>query len=129
MEKSGITQYNLNALALNQDAVFIYIPIKDNAPADSKTNDAVFATQRALNAKGVRLGLYSLTPNSPDYSGFAKLYQLPTILVASKGKGMTNVSGEVTETKLLQAYVTSSRAGGCCPPGAAPAGRKCPVKS
>jgi hypothetical protein len=42
---------------------------------------------------------------------------LPGILVMSKGRGMGAVSGEITEEKLLQAYVASSRAGGCCSGG------------
>jgi hypothetical protein len=49
---------------------------------------------------------------------------LPGMLVMSKGRGMGAVSGEITETKLLQAYVASSRTGGCCPAGDGSAGCK-----
>lgn len=108
---------SLNKVALNQDAVFIFIPTKTDEPASEKTNAAVLAAQRTLTSRGIKLGLYTLQASSPDYSAISNQVELPAILVASKGKGMGAVSGEVTETKLLQAFVASSRSGGCCPSG------------
>jgi hypothetical protein len=107
----------LNKVALSQDAVFIFVPTKTDEPASEKTNSAVLAAQRTLTSKGIKLGLYTLQASSPDYSAISNQVQLPAILVASKGKGMGAVSGEVTATKLVQAFVASSRSGGCCPSG------------
>ena len=43
----------------------------------------------------------------------------------SKGKGVGSVSGGITEEKILQAYVASSRAGGCGPSGCGPSSSGC----
>lgn len=112
----------LNKVALSQDAVFIYIPAKSDEPAASKTNDAILAAQKALKAKNIALGLYTLPVSSSDYSAISAQVQSPAILVACKGKGMVAVSGDVTETKLLQAFTASSRAGGCGAGGCGPSG-------
>jgi len=39
-----------------------------------------------------------------------------------KGRGMSAVSGEINETKLVQAFVTASRPSGCGPAGCGPTG-------
>ena len=113
---------DLNKVALNQDAVFIFIPGAKNEPVQDRTNAAVLAAQKALKSSSIALGLYTLRTSSPDYTAVSRQVQAPAILVASKGRGMAAVSGEVTETKLLQAFVASSSAGGCAPSGCGPSG-------
>ena len=115
----------LNKVAMNQDAVFIFIPAPKNDLADDKTNTAVLAAQRTLKSNKITLGLYTLQNSSPDYSKISAQVQAPAILVACKGKGMAAVSGEVTEAKLLQAFVASSSAGGCGPSGCGPSSGGC----
>jgi len=104
---------DLNKVAVSQDAVFVFIPAPKNDRADDKTNAAMLAVQRTLKSSNITLGLYILPTRSPDYSGISAQVQAPAILVACKGKGMAAVSGEVTEAKLLQAFVAVSSAGGC----------------
>ncbi|MFA6132661.1 MAG: arsenite efflux transporter metallochaperone ArsD [Phycisphaerae bacterium] len=106
----------LNKVAMNQDAVFIFIPNAKGELAADKTNAAVLAAQQTLKRSNITLGLYTLRASSPDYAGISSKVQAPAILIASKGKGMAAVSGDVTETKLLQAFVASSSAGGGCGP-------------
>jgi hypothetical protein len=108
---------SLNKVAINQDAVFVFVPAKGNDTADKKTTDAITSAQQKLKSSGVSIGLYTLQSSSPDYANIAAQLPPPGMLVMSKGRGMGAVSGEITETKLLQAYVASSRAGGCCPSG------------
>lgn len=117
----------LNRVAISQDAVFVFIPAPKNELADAKTNTAVLAAQRTLKAAKITLGLYTLRSSSPDYAGISAQVQAPAILVASKGKGMAAVSGDVTEDKLLQAFMATSRAGGCGPAssGCGPASAGC----
>lgn len=105
---------SLNKVALSQDAVFIFIPAAKNGIADEATGKAVNAAQKTLKGKNINLGLYTLPTSSTDYPAIAARVQAPAILVVCKGRGMTAVSGEVTETKLLQAFMASSRSGGCC---------------
>jgi hypothetical protein len=104
---------SLNKVALSQDAVFIFIPASKNEVADETTTKAVNSVQQTLKAKNINLGLYTLPSSSADYATLATQVQAPAILVACKGRGMAAVSGEITETKLLQAFMASSRSGGC----------------
>ena len=72
----------------------------------------------------MKCGLFTLKPGSPDYEQIAKQMTVPGVLALVKGGGMSAVSGEVTEAKLLQGYVAAGSAGacgpgaspGCCPP-------------
>jgi hypothetical protein len=115
----------LNKVAMNQDAVFVFIPAPKSDLANDKTNTAMLAAQRTLKSNKITLGLYTLRASSPDYSGISTQVKAPAILVACKGKGMAAVSGDVTEQKLLQAFVASSSAGGCGPSGCGPSGGVC----
>jgi len=110
---------DLNEVALSQDAVFILVPAAQDEPVPDQTNAAVLAAQKTLKANNIALGLYTLAAGSPEYAAISRQVQTPAILVASKGRGMAAVSGEVTESKLIQAFVASSSAGGCCPSSSA----------
>jgi len=109
---------SLNKVAVNQDAVFVFIPANGNETISKETINAIASAEQKLKSSDIRIGLYTLQFSpSKEYADIAKQLTLPSILVMSKGRGMGAVSGEITETKLLQAYVASSRAGGCCPSG------------
>ncbi|MBN2593091.1 MAG: hypothetical protein JXA81_06265 [Sedimentisphaerales bacterium] len=113
---------SLNKVAVNQDAVFVFIPAKGNDTVNKQTADAIASAEKRIKSAGVSLGLYTLQSGSPEYANIAAQLPLPGMLVLSKGRGMGALSGEITETKLLQAYVASSQAGGCGPSGCGPAG-------
>jgi hypothetical protein len=113
---------SLNKVAVNQDAVFVFIPAKGNDTVNKQTTDAIASAEKRIKSTGVSLGLYTLQSGSPDYANIAAQLPLPGMLVLSKGRGMAGVPAEITETKLLQAYVASSRAGGCGPSGCGPGG-------
>jgi hypothetical protein len=115
---------SLNKVAINQDAVFVFIPIKGNETVNKEITDAIASAEQKLKSSGINIGLYTLQSSSPEYANIAAQLPPPGMLVMSKGRGMGAVSGEITETKLLQAYVASSRAGGCCPSGGGSAGCK-----
>jgi uncharacterized protein YpmB len=110
---------SLNKVAINQDAVFVFVPAKDNEIVNKETIDAIASAEQKLKSNGIRVGLYTLRFSSPsnEYANIAAQLTLPGMLVISRGRGMGAVSGEITEEKLLQAYVASSRAGSCCPAG------------
>ncbi len=108
----------LNKVAVNQDAVFVFVPANENETISKETINAIASAEQKLESNGVRIGLYTLRFSpSKEYASIASQITLPGMLVMTKGRGMGAVSGEITETKLLQAYVASSRAGGCCPAG------------
>ena len=114
----------LNKVAVDQDAVFVFVPAQGDETVSKATMDAIASAQQKLKSSNVRIGLYTLLPIAPEYAGIASQMTVPGILVMSKGKGMGAVSGGITETKLLQAYVASSQAGGCGPSGCGPSGCK-----
>ncbi len=126
-EKKTVGQFldslaSLNKVAVNQDAVFVFVPAKENDIVGKETIDAIASAEQKIKSTGVQISLYTLLSSSPEYANLAAQLTLPGMLVMSKGRGMGAVSGEITETKILQAYVASSRAGGCCPSGSGSAG-------
>lgn len=113
----------LNTVAMDKDAVFVYIPNKKGGNVSDATKNAVLSAQKTLGSKGTRVGLFALKTSSPDYAGISSQVEVPAVLVVIKGKGMSVVSGEASESGILQAFVASSRASGCggaasCAPGA-----------
>lgn len=104
----------LNVVATNVDAIFIFVPGKagtsSNAPS-TPMRDAV----RIIESKGQKCGLFTLKTGSRDYDQIATQMTLPGVLAMVKGRGMSAVSGDITEAKLVQGFVAASSAGGCGP--------------
>ena len=107
---------SLNKIALKQDAVLIFIPDMSQSTLKKETEKAIGNAEKLIKSKGIKLGIYTLKVTSTDYSNIKAQLSLPAIVVMTKGKGMGTVTGEITGTKILQAYVAStSGGGGCCP--------------
>jgi hypothetical protein len=106
----------LNTVATNLDAVFVFLPGKEGAsvnPPVATMNKAA----RMIEAQGKKIGLFTLKPSSPDYDQIAGQISMPGVLAMVKGRRMSAISGEITESKLVQGYVAASSAGGCCAGG------------
>ena len=103
----------LNTMAAKLDTVFVVIPTKDNAPLAKEASAAMASVERTLNSKGLSTGVYTLKVNSPDYPDVAAKVKAPGIAVFTKGRGTGFVSGWISESTLMQAYVASTRGGGC----------------
>jgi hypothetical protein len=111
----------LNTAAAASDAVFVYVPGKNG----SSSNPPATAMQSAANrigSQGYKIGLFTLKAGTRDYDLLAAQMSVPGVLAAFKGRGMSAASGDITETKLIQAFVAASSAGGCGPGGCGPAG-------
>lgn len=113
---------DLNNVADKLDMVFLVIPGKDNAPATKETSAVLASVERTLNAKGLSTGIFTLQAASPDYPDVAAKMTPPGIAVLSKRGGIGFVSGGISESNLMQAYVASTRTGGCGPGGCPPSG-------
>jgi hypothetical protein len=104
----------LNAVAAKLDAVFVFLPGKEgnssNSPAATMNKAA-----RTIEAQGKKIGLFTLIPSSHDYDQIEGKISLPGVLAMVKGRGMNAISGDITETKLVQGYLAASSAGGCGP--------------
>lgn len=115
---------SLNKAAADIDAVFILL-----AADDQEGNQAVIkqieAAAKKIQAGGVRISAFRLKQSAPNYVNLTKQLSAPCVLAMVKGGGMSGVSADqITETKLVQAFVAASRpSSGCCPPGS---GAACP---
>lgn len=117
---------DLNAVAANMDAVFVFVPSKAVA-TDSPPSDPMESASRKLKEQGYQVGLFTLQTDSRDYDRVVARVSVPGILVMVKGRGMGAVSNEITEAKLMQGFVTALSAGGCGPSsgGCGPGGGGC----
>lgn len=103
----------LTTLASNLDTVFLLIPLQDPAPPGQETETVLAAAEKILNDKGLSTGIYTLKTTSPDYPDIAAEVTPPGIAVLTKGRGTGFVTGRISEATLMQAYVASTRSGGC----------------
>jgi hypothetical protein len=111
----------LNAVAATTDAVFVFVPGKEGASGNPPSTSMKGAV-RIVESKGLKCGLFTLKAGSPDYDRIAAQMPLPGVLAMAKGRGMSAVTGDITETKLVQGFVAACSPGGCgggtCAPGA-----------
>lgn len=97
----------------SQEVAFVYVPAK-SGKISSKTQSAMISAKQTLEAKNIKVDLYTLNTSSADYS----TQTAPSVVVIYKGKDKKTVSGDINTTKLLQAYMAATLAGGCganCP--------------
>ncbi|NLF18961.1 MAG: hypothetical protein GX595_17155 [Lentisphaerae bacterium] len=117
---------DLNRLAADQTGVFVFVPSR-KADAAPPPKAPMEAAARTISAQGNKIGLFTLKVGTSDYEQIAMQVVAPGVLALAKGGGMKAVSGEITETKLVQAFVAASSAGGGCGPasgGCGPSGCK-----
>lgn len=98
----------------SQEVAFVYIPVK-NGKMSNKVNSAVLSAKQTLEKKNIKVELYTLNTSSADYSAQTKT---PAVTVIYKGKDKKTVTSDINTTKLLQAYMAATLAGGCganCP--------------
>lgn len=113
---------DLNRKATDNDAVFVFLAGSD---AD-KTNAAVGVVEKAadtIRGRGINMGLFTIAYGSREYTNLTMQVPPPGVLAMVKGRGAAAVSGDITESKLMQAFVAASTAGGGCgPSGCGPSG-------
>jgi len=107
----------LNTVATNMTGVFVFVPGKDDTTAKAQVSQIRDAARKIEAKAPNKVGIFTLKATSPDYEKVAAQLAGPGVLAMVKGRGMSTVSGELTETKLVQAYVKASSAGGCCAAG------------
>lgn len=112
----------LNAMAADTGGVFVFLPGK-NDPSIKAPLAQMRSAAKMIEAQGQKIGLFTLKTDSPDYTQVAAQMSVPCVLAMAKGRGMVPVSGDITESKLVQGFVAaSSSGGGCGPSGCGPAG-------
>jgi hypothetical protein len=109
---------SLNKLAADADAVFVLLAGKPPL-SDLAIMKEIEAAAQKIMADKTKVSAFRLKESAPEFADIAKQSSVPCVLAMVKGLGMSVVSGDITETKLVQAFVAASRpSGGCCPPGA-----------
>lgn len=108
----------LDKAAANSDAVFVLLAADDQESNQAATKE-IEAAAKTIQSNGVRISAFRLKQGAPNYANFSKQLSTPCVLAMVKGGGISGVSADqITETKLVQAFVTASRpSSGCCPPG------------
>lgn len=98
----------------SQEVAFVYVPAK-NGKMSNKVQSAIQSAKQSLEARNIKVDLYTLNTSSADYLAQTKT---PAVTVIYKGKDKKTVTGDINTTKLLQAYMAATLAGGCganCP--------------
>ena len=106
---------DLNVVATNTDAVFVYVPAK-SATTNRVPVAEIAGAVKAVQKQGAKVAVFTLKMGSRDHEQVAAQMALPVVLAMVKGRGAIPVSGEITETKLVQAFIAASSAG-CCGAG------------
>ena len=112
---------SLNKVAADTDAVFVLLAANDQLNDQAITKE-IESAAKTIKSNGVRVSAFRLNKVAPDYAQLAKQVSVPSVIAMVKGRGMSAVSGEINETKLVQAFVTASRPSGCGPAGCGPTG-------
>ena len=105
----------LDTLAAQTGAVFIFLPGKDGPAGNPPTATMQGAARIIESNAGLKCGLFTLKAGTPDYEQIAKQMTVPGVVALVKGGRMSAVTGDITESKLVQGYVAASSAGGCGP--------------
>jgi len=115
---------SLNKAAADIDAVFVLLAADDQESNQTIIKQIEAAAQK-IKAGGIRISAFRLKQSAPNYANFTKQLSTPCVIAMVKGGGLSGVSADqITETKLVQAFVAASRpSSGCCPPGS---GASCP---
>jgi len=113
---------SLNVVAANSDGVFILLAA-DDKQADQTITTQIEAAAKKIQAGGMRISAFKLKKGTQNYAQLASQFSPPCVLAMVKGRGASGVSGQITETKLVQAFVMASRpSSGCCPSGGGSSG-------
>ncbi|HSA05666.1 MAG TPA: arsenite efflux transporter metallochaperone ArsD [Candidatus Gastranaerophilales bacterium] len=109
---------SLSQMSSNTDVAYVYIPAQNNQGISSSAKNAAISAQKILKNRNISAGLYTLKPATADYNKLVTQTAAPAILVIYKGQNTGFVTGEINQTRLLQAYIAATRAGDCgsgCP--------------
>jgi len=114
----------LNAVAGDTVGVFVFLPGKTEETATMPTAILEGAARTMEpQLRGGKIGIFTLRVDSQDYEQVASQTTVPGVLAMVKGGRMVPITGDITETKLIQGFVSaSSEGGGCGPSGCGPRG-------
>ncbi|MFH1747903.1 MAG: hypothetical protein ABIG44_12785 [Planctomycetota bacterium] len=116
----------LKKLAAENEVIFVLLPGEDRELAQEISSQIQLAEMTILRQKR-SVDSITLPKDADGHAQLQKQFSvasLPCVIALGKGRGAKAVSGEITEKKLLEAFVIASTpasscsgASGCCPSG------------
>lgn len=104
---------DLNQKAMDKDGVFVFLAGNDTG----KSREIVSVVEKGaatLQGRNIKMGVFTLKPGSSEFANLSKHVSPPCVLALVKGRGISAVSNDITEAKLMQAFVAAANAGGGC---------------
>ena len=120
-KKKTTTVYSisdLNRIAADHDFLFVVLPGKDDGARDIKALTVAAATK--AEKKESCVGVVELRNDAAEFSVLASFFgvkEFPAVLAMKKDGTAKPILGEITEKRLLQAYLDVCGAGTSCNPG------------
>jgi len=109
---------NLSTAFAKHDFIFVILSSNDD-DSTKKVASQVANVEAKIKAEGGSVGNLTLSPSDPEFSTTVErlaIQQLPAVLPISKSGNAAIVTGNFTETDLLQTYlVVSKSSSSCCP--------------
>lgn len=116
---------DLNQKAMDKDGVFVFLAGQD-AAKNREIASVIEKGAATLRGRKINMGVFTLEAGSSEYANLAKQVPPPGVIAMAKGRGATAVRDDITEPKLIQAFVAASSAGGGCgPSGCGPSSADC----
>jgi hypothetical protein len=112
---------NISKKYTNSDFIFVILP--GSTDSTKAADQTVAGTIEKIKGDGAVADVFTLSPQDPEFQITAdrvKISKFPAILLLSATGYGAIINGDITETKLLQAYLTVQQAcvpgnSGCCP--------------
>ena len=107
----------LDTLAADKDVVFIVLPDEARNQPDGILKQ-VEAVANSLVTFRKKVGVFTLKSSVPDHNHLVGRFAVkifPCVVVLGRGGCATAVSGELTEARLYNAFVSASNPVACCP--------------
>lgn len=114
----------LNKEAADKDFVYVLLPGEGDQETE-KVSGVIEKTSKVISENGTKVGHFTIKTDSDDYKNLVNSYGIdnfPAVLALGKGRGSAIITGEITQEKLLAAYIRASqpancgpKAGSCCP--------------
>jgi len=108
---------DLDSVAAFSDAVFVIVPDKVDVLVDDTIITTITEVKQYLENSSTKVGLYTLSYNSPEYSEIAQEFELPAVIIARKGAYAQIIPySDIDEYNILQVYqACCDSSADCCP--------------
>ncbi len=108
---------SLDTVAQGVGGVFVLL-VDNETEKTPNIAQAILAAKAAIESRVMKMGVFQLKRDCPDFAKVSSQLPPPGVLVLIKGKGMHGVRGnQITQTNLLQAFMAAMQPSSCCSSG------------